>query len=148
MTALATPLALAACLPMDDATTATSASSSTPVIEVTRSVQPPDGLPDRCFARDDAPAEAALSPDPRGLPALWFEIPCGTQTDPTFIAAVQRALAARGLLDTEATGRLDAATRAAIADYQTPLRLRSEVLSLVAARQLGLVIWDPTAVDR
>jgi len=114
-----------------------------PAVEVTLSVQPPEGASDRCFARDDAPAPRALAPDPSGTPALWFEIPCDAEADPALISALQRALAARGLLDGPVTGTLDTQTRAAIARYQAPLRLRSEVLSLTAARELGLAIWVP-----
>jgi hypothetical protein len=140
--ALAALAMLVACVPVSDRAGPAPAPLRPPV-EVTRSVQPPTGAPDRCFARDDAPAPRALAPDPSGLPALWFEIPCGAETDPALISALQRALAARGLLDGPATGRLDTETRAAIARYQAPLRLRSEVLSLAAARELGLAIWVP-----
>ncbi len=118
-------------------------------VVITRSVEPPPGAPDRCFARDGVPVEDALFPDPRGIPALWFEIPCGAVTDASLIAALQRALTARGFLASTGTGALDPDTRAAIAAYQTPLRLRSEVLSIAAARELGLAIWiPPGARDR
>jgi hypothetical protein len=134
---------LVACVPVAVPDRAAPPQAAPPPVEVMRSVQPPEGLPERCFARDDAPAPRALAPDPNGLPALWFEIPCGAETDRALISALQRALVARGLLAGPATGTLDTETRAAIARYQAPLRLRSEVLSLTAARELGLAIWVP-----
>lgn len=69
----------------------------------------------------------------------WYETPCANVQTPEFIASVQRALAARGLYTGQITARFDASTRAAIARYQTPLGLESEVLSLDSARRLGLV---------
>ncbi len=143
--ALAALATLVACVPLavPDRAAPPAAAPVRPLVEVTRGVQPPAGAPDRCFARDDVPAPRALSPEPGGLPALWFEIPCGAETDRALISALQRTLAARGLLAAPATGALDAETRAAIARYQAPLRLRSEVLSLAAARELGLAIWVP-----
>ncbi|KPQ17834.1 MAG: putative peptidoglycan binding domain [Rhodobacteraceae bacterium HLUCCO18] len=135
--------ALVACVPVAVPDRGAPPQAPPPAVEVTLSVQPPESASDRCFARDDAPAPRALVPDPSGTPALWFEIPCDAETDPALISALQRALAARGLLDGPVTGTLDTQTRVAIARYQTPLRLRSEVLSLTAAQELGLAIWVP-----
>lgn len=68
-----------------------------------------------------------------------FAVPCPEQMDTDFIAALQRALKVRGLFVGEVNGEMDADTRAAIRAWQRPLGLDSGVLSLDAARQLGLV---------
>lgn len=70
---------------------------------------------------------------------LWFQTPCEDELTPDFVASVQRALAARGHYRGPVTGELDAATRRAIRDYQAPQGLDSSILSLSAARKLGLV---------
>jgi len=69
----------------------------------------------------------------------WFETPCPAQLTPDFVASVQRALAARGLYRGPVTGQFDARTRAAVRRYQKPQGLDSGILSLAAARKLGLV---------
>ncbi|MCG7494327.1 peptidoglycan-binding protein [Thalassobius sp. Cn5-15] len=69
---------------------------------------------------------------------IWFEVPCTTMMTPDFIASVQRALAARGLYRGIVTGEMDNRTRAAIRAYQQPEGLDSGILSLAAARRLGL----------
>lgn len=68
-----------------------------------------------------------------------FETPCPDDLPPDFGASLQRALAARDLYDGAVTGRMDAATRAAIRRYQAPEGPDSGTLSLAAARRLGLV---------
>jgi hypothetical protein len=70
---------------------------------------------------------------------LWFETPCESQLTPDFIASVQRALKARGVYHGPETGVMDARTRRAIRLYQQPQGLDSGILSLAAARKLGLV---------
>ncbi|OUS35102.1 peptidoglycan-binding protein [Rhodobacterales bacterium 56_14_T64] len=69
----------------------------------------------------------------------WFETPCDSDLTPEFIASVQRALAARGLYRGSANGEMDRATQTAVRHYQKPQGLDSGLLSLAAARQLGLV---------
>ncbi|WP_417262149.1 peptidoglycan-binding domain-containing protein [Celeribacter sp.] len=69
---------------------------------------------------------------------LWFETLCREDWTPEFIASVQRALAARGYYQGQAHGRMDHATRRAIRAFQVEQSVDSEVLSLAAARQLGL----------
>ena len=76
---------------------------------------------------------------------IWFETPCAAQDYPVFIASVQRALAVRGAYDGPVNGVMDRRTRAAIRDFQRPQGLDSGVLSLAAARLLGLAVWDPEA---
>lgn len=68
----------------------------------------------------------------------WFQTPCDATMTPEFIASLQRALKVRGLYRGAITGETDARTRAAIRRYQTPLGLDSGILSLAAARKLGL----------
>jgi len=68
-----------------------------------------------------------------------FAVPCPDQMDSEFIAALQRALQVRGLFSGAVTGEMDGNTRGAIRAWQRPMGLDSGVLSLDAARQLGLV---------
>ncbi|MEM8591707.1 MAG: peptidoglycan-binding protein [Pseudomonadota bacterium] len=129
---------------------------------------PPNSLPGQCWGRDTTPAvyetvteqillqPAEISTDGtlrsppiyktetrqaivRERNEIWFETPCDPDLTPDFIASVQRALAARGHYRGNATGVLDSRTRRAIRAYQAPQGLDSAILSLAAARQLGLV---------
>jgi hypothetical protein len=68
----------------------------------------------------------------------WFETPCASVQTPDFVASVQRALKVRGLYRGPVTGQMDARTRAAVRAYQKPEGLDSGILSLAAARRLGL----------
>ena len=68
----------------------------------------------------------------------WFETPCASDQTPDFVASVQRALKVRGLYRGPVTGQMDARTRAAVRAYQKPEGLDSGILSLAAARRLGL----------
>lgn len=74
--------------------------------------------------------------------SIWFLTPCPDTVTVDFIATVQRALKARGFYLLPLTGQMDAATRDAIRRFQTPLGLDSPVLSLAAARDLGIVATD------
>ncbi|MBE0452409.1 MAG: peptidoglycan-binding protein [Roseovarius sp.] len=69
----------------------------------------------------------------------WIETPCPDIMTPTFIASVQRALAARGIYRGPVTGALDPRTRAAIRRHQAAHGLDSDILALETARALGLV---------
>jgi len=69
----------------------------------------------------------------------WFLTPCPTAMTPEFIASVQRALTARGLYKGNISGEMNASTRAGVRRYQKPQGLDSGILSLAAARKLGLV---------
>lgn len=129
---------------------------------------PPGADPDACYGRHTTPAivetvtEQVLVQPPQitadgsvSYPAiyrtetrqeivrerkeLWFETLCADALTPQFITSVQRALAVRELYFGQANGKLDRATRRAIAAYQKPEGLDSEILSLAAARKLGLV---------
>lgn len=70
---------------------------------------------------------------------IWFEVLCDEARTPEFFASVQRALKVRGLYRGAITGENDARTRAAIRRYQAPQGFDSGILSLAAARKLGLV---------
>lgn len=69
----------------------------------------------------------------------FFETPCDDVLTPAFIASLQRALTARGFYAGIQTGVFDPPTRAAIRAFQQPDGIDSGVLSLAAARKLGLV---------
>ena len=69
----------------------------------------------------------------------WFETPCASVLTPEFVATLQRALSARGLYRGAITGQMDMRTRAAIRRYQVPQGLNSGILSVSAARKLGLI---------
>ena len=73
---------------------------------------------------------------------IWFETPCPTQMTPEFIASVQRALTARGLFRGTITGEMDRPSHAAIRRFQAAQGLDSGILSLAAARKLGLIAVD------
>jgi len=72
----------------------------------------------------------------RGVQA--FETLCPPAYTQQFVESLQRALAARGFYRAEITGTLDRATRRAVQDYQRPWGPDSPLLSLEAARRLGL----------
>ncbi len=74
---------------------------------------------------------------------VWFRAPCPALMTPDFIGTLQRALLARGYYRGPLTGTMDTPTRAALRRYQAGLGLDSEILSLGAARELGLVSYDP-----
>lgn len=69
----------------------------------------------------------------------WFEALCPQQLTPEFVATLQRALAARDLYRGTITGEMDRRTRAAVRRYQSPEGLDSGILTLAAARRLGLI---------
>lgn len=70
---------------------------------------------------------------------VWFQVPCRRVITEDFIKAVQRSLQARGLYRGPITGVMDQRTAKAIGIYQRPLGIESQVLSLLAAKELGLV---------
>lgn len=71
----------------------------------------------------------------------WFETPCQDKYTPDIVASLQRALSVRGLYGGAIDGEMNAGTRAAVRAYQAPRGLDSQVLSLEAALQLGLVAF-------
>lgn len=70
----------------------------------------------------------------------WFETPCPAIKVPDFTASLQRALAARNHYTGPVDGEMTDATRNAIRQFQRPLGLDSDRLSLTAAQAMGLVI--------
>lgn len=74
---------------------------------------------------------------------VWFRAPCPEVQTPDIIAALQRALAARGHYSGPVTGRMDSATGRALRAYQQSRGLDSARLSLGAAQQMGLVVYGP-----
>lgn len=77
----------------------------------------------------------------------WFETPCAIELTPEFNASVQRALKARGHYHGPVNGQMDRRTRAAVRAFQKPQGLDSGVLSVAAARQLGLIAVKRDAPD-
>lgn len=73
---------------------------------------------------------------------VLFRTPCDDELTPVAVATLQRALAVRGLYTGPVTGTMDAATRQAVRAFQRPQGLDSGLLSLRAARQLGIVAFD------
>lgn len=148
-----------------------------PAEVVTRNAAPPGAEPGTCWAHDETPAVVEtvteqvmvqpaeiLDDGTIARPAAyrtetrqkivtprretWFETPCDGQLTPEFNASLQRALAARGLYRGPITGRMDARTRVAVRAYQKPQGLDSGMISLAAARQMGLVEVKAHGVDR
>ncbi len=146
-------------------------------VQVTRGVGPPDADPQSCYGREIVPAvietvTEQIMVEPEQLdrngnvrrPAVfvtateqrivedreetWFETPCAIEGNPEYIATLQRALSARGHYAGRAHGVMDRATITGIRAYQQPQGLDSGVLSLAAARQLGLSVWDPELAGR
>ncbi|MHC0053227.1 peptidoglycan-binding domain-containing protein [Actibacterium sp. D379-3] len=76
---------------------------------------------------------------------IWFETPCSAQMDTGFIETLQRALKARDLYHGPINGHMDHATRRAVRRYQAPQGLDSAILSLAAARKLGLIAYPRPA---
>ena len=68
----------------------------------------------------------------------WFETPCPRDLTPEFVSSLQRALLARNYYNGPVTGMLDARTRRAVKRYQVDQGLDSAILSIAAARKLGL----------
>ncbi len=136
-------------------------------LKTKRGTTPPSTGAGICWADDVTPAiietvteQVMLRPEQRGLDgrivkaavfqteasqrivqdrrAVWFRTPCPEALTLDFVASLQRALKARGYYRGDLTGQLDAPTRLAIRQFQEPLGLDSERLSLAAAQRLGL----------
>jgi len=84
-------------------------------------------------------AQARLSTAEGGTEDRLFAVPCPGAMDTDLMAALQRALAVRGLYVGPVNGEYDTATAEAVRRFQAPLGLDSPVLSLDAARHLGLL---------
>lgn len=128
---------------------------------------PPNADPNACYARHTTPAiietvteQVLVQPPQIGangqvlFPAvyrtetrqdivrerseLWFETLCAEELTGEFVASLQRALGARGHYAGAITGRMDRATKRGVRSYQSAQGLDSAILSLAAARKLGL----------
>ncbi len=129
---------------------------------------PPAGLSDACWAQDLTPAvietvteQILVTPEQRDdsgnitqaaifstkidqrmvqdREVVWFQTPCAAVMDAAFLASLQRALKARGYYLRELSGEMDDATRTGLRRFQAERGLDSEILSLAAARELGLI---------
>lgn len=165
LTCAATLAALCGCAPLP---ADLGAAGEPQVTRLTQVAAPPGAPPGSCWGRHVSPAvietvtdqvllhpAEVLADGAVARPAIyktetvqrivrertetWFETPCPEQMTPEFVASVQRALAARGLYRAPVTGAMDARTRTAIRRYQAPEGPDSGILSLAAARRLGLV---------
>lgn len=77
-----------------------------------------------------------------GAPLL-FETPCAKAMTPELIETLQRALAARGIYGGKIDGAIGPNLRQAIRKYQLRAHgLDSAILSMQAARSLGLIPYD------
>lgn len=133
----------------------------------------PDG---RCYGRDISPAviqtvtaqevetPAVLAPDGSVLtPATYrsvirqeivrergeqaFETICPPVYTEEFVASLQRALAARGYYRGPVNGIIDTATGRAVQDYQRGDGPDSPLISIEAARRLGLIALTREQID-
>ena len=138
------------------------------IVRAESPLAPPGAAPGTCWGREVSPAvietvtEQVMVQPPEVLadgtvlsPAIyrsetqqrivrerretWFETPCDSVWTEEFTASLQRALKVRGHYYGAITGRRDKRTRAAIRRYQKEQDLDSAILSIEAARQLGLV---------
>lgn len=75
---------------------------------------------------------------------VWTEIVCTPQLTEDFIASLQRALAARGYYSGEVTGLPDNRTRTAIRKFQAEDGFSEGILTVAAARKLGLIAVQRT----
>jgi hypothetical protein len=96
--------------------------------------------PDACWTQARLTDAAGVAED------RLFAVPCPGATDAHFWSSLQRALAVRGLYAGPVNGIEDEATGDAIRRFQAPLGLDSAILSLDAARHLGLLPWSRAAL--
>ena len=78
---------------------------------------------------------------------ILFETICPPAFTPEFVATLQRALTARGFYRGPITGQLDTATGRAVQDFQRDIGPDSPLLSLGAARALGIVQLSAEQLD-
>lgn len=102
-------------------------------------VQPPQVLSDGTVARPGIYKTDTRQAIVNERQVTWFETPCPADLSPDFVASLQRALKARAMYRGAINGDMDARTRAAVRKYQKLEGLDSGILSIAAARKLGLV---------
>ncbi len=161
-------LALAAC---ENAGPPAVARFDEPALTATPDVIPDGAAPGACYGRDETPAtvetvteHVLVQPPEIGAggnilrPAIyrtvtrqtiiderkdiWFETPCPALMTTEFVTSLQRALKVRGHYRGPVTGTVNAATRRAVRAFQLTWGLNSPVLSIAAAKRLGLVVYD------
>lgn len=142
-----------------------------PTLATTRDDLPEGADPDACYGRDTTPAvietvtervlvqpadiaEDGTIREPAKFRVetrqeivedredIWFQTPCPDEMTPEFVASLQRALALRGYYDGPITGEANRDTREAVRLFQMEQGLNSGVLSIAAAKRLGLVAYD------
>lgn len=162
--------ALGGCVPVPDAVSR--AAFDEPDLVHTRAAPPPGAEEGSCWGKHVTPAEIETvthqimmqpaevrSDGSVSAPAiyktettqaivrerreLWFETPCAQELTPEFVSSLQRALKVRGHYRGPVTGYIDVRTRRAVRLYQAPQGLDSGILSLAAARKLGLSAYGP-----
>ena len=172
LTGLVTALALASCGPRIAVEGPGQGDLAAEAIQID-GAGPPQGAEGACWANDLIPAvyettteQTLVTPEVRDAagnivtPAayrsvaqlrvvterrdIWFTAPCPEEMTVDFLATLQRALKARGYYTLPLTGEMDAATSEALRRYQADHGLDSPLLSLAAARDLGL---STTALD-
>lgn len=130
--------------------------------ELRGGAQAPETKPGECWGKDTTPAIFETVTEQVTVPAgdaaagqgyqtvthqkmvqdrrtVWFRVPCPDLLTLDFVATLQRALKARGLYTLPLSGALDGPTGEAVRRFQAPLGLDSPILSLAAARDLGIV---------
>jgi hypothetical protein len=166
MIGLAGGLCLLSCGPQIPVDAPTTGDLSAEAIHID-SAGPPEGPEGACWAHDLIPAvyettteQSLVTPERRNAtgqvvaPAtyksvsklrvlqerrdIWFISPCPEAVTPEFLATLQRALKARGYYQLALTGLMDEPTTEALRRYQADHGLDSPLLSLAAARQLGV----------
>lgn len=147
-----------------------------PELTRTHEPGPPDAAPGTCWGKETSPAvvetrtEHAMTRAPEfaddgslARPAsytthtttqivkervdTWFEVPCDDALTADLVRTLQRALRARGLYTGPVNGQMDPRTRRAVRKYQKPQGLDSGILSLAAARSLGIIAMERPAKD-
>ncbi|WP_108484682.1 peptidoglycan-binding domain-containing protein [Oceaniglobus ichthyenteri] len=105
-------------------------------------VQPAEVSPDGTVLR---PASYRTETETRIIKdrsEIVFETVCEKDLTPQFVASLQRALAVRGLYTGPVTSEMNAETRRAVRRFQNPEGLHSSVLSVAAAKRLGLAVYS------
>ena len=144
------------------------ASASSPPDAASAAAAPPGAPPGTCWGRHATPAvietvtdQIRLAPSPGGGPSApvtyrtetrqiivrerretVFRTTCPAEMTRPFVETLQRALAVRGHYRGAVHGRFDDRTGLAVRHYQRGMGLDSPVLSLAAARRLGLAVVE------
>ena len=104
-------------------------------------VQPPEIASDGRVLRPAAYRTITEARIVQNRREIWFETLCPGEMTPQFVASLQRALAARGLYQGDVTSEMNDETHRAVRRFQRPEGLHSGVLSIAAAKRLGLAVY-------